>query len=195
MSWNDFSNAETQQNNFDVIPKGTPVKVILKIKAGQHVDPSLGSPDGALTRSDKTGALYLDCEFTVMGGKYNKRKIWSLIGVQSPKGPTWGNMGRTFIRAALESAAGVTPDDGSEKAMNARRIGKLSDLDGLQFAAFVDVEKGVGDYGDKNVIKNAMEATHKLYIQTMAGAGVTQTTSAATSQLGQTTATAPAWAG
>ena len=38
------------------------------------------------------------------------------------KGPTWGQMGRSFIRAALNSARNVRPQDNSPQASAARRI-------------------------------------------------------------------------
>ena len=172
MSWNDFGTAE-EQTGGDLIPHKTPVKVHMKVKAGGHNDESQGWTGGYATRSESTGSIYLDCEFTVIGGKYNKRKVWSLIGLQSPKGPKWGDMGRSFIRAALESANGIKADDGSDKAMAARRISGISDLDGLEFCAMVEVEQaepGSG-YDDKNKINNVVGVTHKDYAALMSGQG------------------------
>lgn len=82
-------------------------------------------------------------------------------------------MGRSFIRAALESARGVRPSDASESAMKARQISGFGDLDGLEFTAFVDIQKaeeGSG-YSDKNIIQNVLPATHKDYASLMQGQG------------------------
>ena len=58
--------------------------------------------------------------FVVTGGDFAKRKLWSNIGLYSAKGPTWGQMGRSFLRAALNSARNVHPQDNSPPA-GARR--------------------------------------------------------------------------
>lgn len=177
MSWMNFSNAE-EQSTSDLIPHKTPVKVRMKIRPGAYTDsiPSASQPytdpNGYPTRSDNTGAIYLDAEFTIMGGKFNKRKVWSLIGLYSPKGPKWEQMGRSFIRAALESARGIRPDDASELAMKARVINGFQDLDGLEFAALVEVQKaeaGSG-YDDKNQIQTVIPVGHKDYAALMSGA-------------------------
>lgn len=198
MSWMNFNDAE-EQTSGDLIPNKTPVKVHMKIRAGGYDDPSQGWTGGVATQKD-SGAVYLDCEFTIMGGKYNKRKVWTLVGLHSNKGPKWGQMGRSFIRAALESARGIKPSDASDSAVKARQINGLSDLDGLEFCAFVEVEKAElnSGYDDKNKIQTVIPCTHKDYQALMSGAGTTQTTSAATSHLAQTTtsggASKPAWA-
>ena len=172
MSWMDFSTADEQSGN-DLIPAKTPVKVRMKLRPGGYDDASKGWTGGYATRSDASGSVYLDAEFTIMGGKYNKRKVWSLIGLHSSRGPKWEQMGRSFIRAALESARGVRPSDASESAMKARQISGFGDLDGLEFTAFVDIQKaeeGSG-YSDKNIIQNVLPATHKDYASLMQGQG------------------------
>lgn len=198
MSWNNFETAE-EQTGGDLIPNKTPVKVSMKIRAGKYNDPTIGLTGGYATLAD-SGAIYLDCEFTIIGGKYGKRKVWSLIGLHSPKGPKWEAMGRSFIRAALESARGIAPNDTSEKALAARRIQDFGDLDGLEFAAFVDVQKAEANsgYSDKNVIQNVIPCTHREYAAIMSGqGGTTPTASVGASHLGQTAKASsgtPAWA-
>ena len=195
MSWNDFSTAE-EQTTGDVIPHKTPVKVAMKIRAGGYNDPAQGWTGGFATQGE-TGAVYLDCEFTVIGGKYNKRKVWSMIGLHSPKGPKWEGMGRSFIRAALESARGITPADASEKAVAARRINGFGDLDGLEFAAFVDVQKAEpnSSYNDKNVIQTVIPCTHKDYGALMSGQGAVGPAASQTpSSPSKPAASLPAWA-
>jgi len=203
MSWMNFNDAEEQSNTSDLIPHKTPVKVVMKIRAGSYNDPAQGWTGGYATQSDG-GAVYLDCEFTVIGGKFNKRKVWSLVGLHSPKGPKYMEMGRSFIRAALESARGIAPNDVSERGNKARQINSLAELDGLEFAAFVEVkqpsekEKASGYTEPKNKIETVIPTTHKDYASIMAGQGAaTPTTSAAASHLGQPSpkpSNAPAWA-
>jgi hypothetical protein len=106
----------------------------------------------------------------VLEGEYARRKLWSNIGLYSSKGPTWGNMGRTFVRAALNSARNVRPDDNTPQAAAARRIQGFHELDGLEFVARIDIEKdGRGEA--KNVVKMAVEPGEPEYAPTMAGAG------------------------
>jgi hypothetical protein len=201
MSWMNFSDAE-EQSSSDLIPHKTPVKVVMKIRAGGYNDPAKGWVGGYATQAD-SGAVYLDCEFTVIGGKYGKRKVWSLIGLHSPKGPKWEGMGRSFLRAALESARNIVPTDMSDLALKARTINGFGDLDGLEFAAFVEVQKAEAgtSYSDKNVIQTVIPCTHKDYSALMSGQGAVTTTptaSASVSQMGRSTAkpagNAPAWA-
>jgi len=165
MSWNDFNSAD-DQSGFDVIPKGTLAKVRMTIKPGGHDDASQGWTGGWATRSNTTGAVYLNCEFVVLEGKYARRKIWSLIGLYSAKGPDWANIGRAFIKGILNSSRGVFNKDNSPSAQNARRINGLGDLDGVEFAARIDIEKDQnGD--DKNVIKLAITPDNKEYASLM----------------------------
>jgi hypothetical protein len=82
--------------------------------------PAQGWTGGYATRNDNTGSVYLNCEFVVMEGEFARRKMWSLIGLHSPKGPEWANMGRTFVKAILNSARGIHPGDNSPAAQNAR---------------------------------------------------------------------------
>jgi len=166
--WNDFNDAE-QQQSFDLIPKGTVAKVRMTLKPGGYDDHSQGWVGGYATQSFETGSIFLAAEFVVLEGEFAKRKLWSNIGLQSPKGPAWGNMGRTFVRAALNSARNVRPDDNTPQAAAARRIQGFHELDGLEFVARIDVEKdGRGDA--KNVVKMAVEPGEPEYAALMSGA-------------------------
>lgn len=167
MSYFDFNSAD-QQASFDLIPKGTLAKVHLRIKPGGFDDASQGWTGGWATRSQDTGSVYLACEAVILEGPFAKRKLWWNVGLFSPKGPTWQQMGRTFIRAVLNSARGIHPGDNSPAAQNARRIAGFVDLDGLEFAVRIDSEKdGRGE--DKNTIKAVIEPDHKDYVALMGG--------------------------
>ena len=168
-NWNDFNDADTQ-NSFDVIPKGTIAPVRMTIKPGGYDDPNRGWTGGYATRNPDTGSVYLSCEFVITEGQYARRKIWSLIGLFSQKGPEWGNMGRSFIRAVLNSARGISDKDNSPQAAQTRRINGLADLDGIEFLAKIDVEKDQYDE-DKNVIKFAVTPDHKQYGNRGSGGG------------------------
>jgi hypothetical protein len=162
--WNDFNDA---QSNANVIPKGTLAKVRLTIRPGGFDDASQGWTGGYAKRGN-TGAVFLDAEYTVLDGPYAKRKIWSMIGLYSPNGPNWANMGRSLIRGILNSSRGLSDKDKSPEAQARRRINGFADLDGLEFVARIDV--GTDTNGDeKNEIRNAVTIDHKEYAQIMGG--------------------------
>lgn len=165
MSWSDFNSAE-EQSEFDVIPKGTLVKVRMTIKPGGYDDPQQGWTGGYATRNDTKGSVYLNCEFVVLEGKYAKRKIWTLIGLYSPNGPEWANMGRSFIRGILNSARNIKGKDESPQAQEARRISSFADLDGIEFVGKIGItDDQNGD--DKNEIRVAITPDHKEYANLM----------------------------
>ncbi len=160
--WNDFNSA---QSNSNVIPKGTLAKVRLTIRPGGFDDPSQGWTGGFAKRA-ATGAVYLDAEYTVVDGPYARRKIWSLIGLYSPKGPDWANMGRSLIRGILNSARGISDKDNSLEAQARRRINGFGDLDGLEFVARIDIGQDTnGD--DKNEVRGAVTPDHRDYAALM----------------------------
>ena len=171
-SWNDYNDA-TQNPN--LIPKGTIVRVRLTIRPGGFDDPSQGWTGGYATRGS-TGAVYLNGEFTVLEGAYAKRKIFTLIGLYSPKGPDWAGMGRSFLRGMLNSARGISDKDVSPQAQAARRIVGFADLEGLEFLAKTDHGTDAGGEA-KNEIRMAVTPDHRDYaaaIGRQAAAGHTQ---------------------
>jgi len=160
-AWNDFNDADDQRD-FALIPPKTIAKVIMAIRPGGYDDPSQGWTGGYATRSDKTGAVYLNAKFTILEGPFAKRVVFGLIGLSSPKGPEWTNMGRSFLRAILNSTHGIHPADQTPQAQTARRIRGFADLDGIEFVARIDVEKDQNGE-DKNVVKAAIQPDHKDY--------------------------------
>ncbi len=161
-TWNDYNDA---QQNPNLMPKGTLARVRLTIRPGGFDDASQGWTGGYATRGS-TGAVYLNGEFTVLEGQYAKRKIWTLIGLFSPKGPDWGNMGRSLVRGMLNSARGLSDKDVSPQAQAARRINGFADLDGLEFVARIDI--GYETNGDeKNEVRGAVTRDHKGYAEVM----------------------------
>ena len=166
-NWSDFNDAQTQQGGFDLIPKGTLALVRMAIKPGGHDDSAMGWTGGYATASDETGAVFLSCEFVLLSGAFAKRKVWSNVGLHSNKGPTWGQMGRSFIKAVLNSSRNIHPDDNSPEAMRARQIRGFAELDGVEFSALIGVEKDTkGEL--RNLIRLVIEPDNKAYAELMA---------------------------
>jgi hypothetical protein len=193
-SWNDFNDAQTQ--NFDLIPKGTIAKLRLTIRPGGYNDEQQGWTGGYATRNANTGAVYLNCEYTVLEGKYVRRKVFSLIGLMSPKGPEWANMGRSLVRGILNSAHSISDKDSSPQAQAKRRIRSFADLDGLEFLARIDIGKDTSGE-DKNEIRVAVTPDHKdyaAYMGAVAPMPAAQPVSAPTVDASRGPGVRPAWA-
>ena len=157
----DFNNSENQ-SNFDLIPNNTLAKVRMSIKPGGYDDPNQGWVGGYATKNDATGSIYLSCEFVILEGEYARRKVWGLIGLYSNKGPEWGNMGRSFIKAILNSARGFSESDNSPAAQSARKINGISDLDGIEFVAKITTKKDQNEEL-RNEIRFAITPDNKDY--------------------------------
>jgi hypothetical protein len=132
----DFNTAGPQRS-MEIIPAGTIADVILRVRPGG------AGADPMLKPSQDGGCLMVDLECTIVGGKYDKRKVWDLCVVS---GTTEGHSQARDIsfgkfRAILESARNIRPDDQSEAAVKARRISSWADLNGLGIVAVIGVEK------------------------------------------------------
>lgn len=183
----DFNDAESNGNTGDLIPKGTVAPVILTIRPG-------GTGDGGwLTQSRSSPYQYLDCEFTITSGPFAKRKFWSLMmaGHATPdeeKVAKTIGITRSKLRGMLESARAIDPKDESEAAKAKRIVQGYGDFSGMEFVAKIGIEKGTGDYGDKNVFDNAVPVTSPEYAKAKAGAPSAPVQQAAPA------ANVPAWA-
>lgn len=167
----DFNGADAQDAAFDLIPANTLVKVTLTIRPGG------AGPEGWLTQSRTSSALYLNTEAVVLEGPHARRRIYTRIGFKgkslNERGEdTYANRGRALIRGILESARGIKASDQSEAARAARMIRSLGDLNGLDFVAKVGVEKDRNNPDDagRNVIKAAIGPDHAQYAAVMGAA-------------------------
>ena len=116
----DFNDADTQRN-FDVIPDGTITTVHMTVRPGS------AGEDGWLRRSKDGGSEALDCEFVVLDGPFAKRKFWTLstIAGTTPGHADAANISAGKLRAILESARGIMPDDNGRYGMG---MGLLRDV-------------------------------------------------------------------
>ena len=152
----DFNNANPQRV-FDVIPAGTTAMLHMKVRPGN-------SGEGGLLRRSKDGnSEALDCEFTVVDGPYAKRKVWVLftLGGTTSNHGTAAEISRSRLRAILESARAIRPDDTSEEAMQARQVAGYQDFDGLRFIGRIGVEPACGNYPAKNILLDAVTPDRK----------------------------------
>ncbi len=111
----DYNTADTGGGSFELIPADTIAKVALTIRPGGQGE------GGWLTQSQSSDAQYLNCEFVITEGEFAKRKFWSNLTVSGGKvneknESIAGNISRATLRAILESARNVLPDDESDDA-------------------------------------------------------------------------------
>ena len=163
MSPLDFNDAD-QQQNYECIPANTIVPLCLQIRPGGQGD------SGWLTASKTSDAMMLSCEFTVTEGPYIKRKMFQYFvlsgGKTNEKGASIaGNISRATLRAILESARNILPDDMSDTAVNKLRVSGWQYFQGICFLAKLGIEKGQGNYADKNKIATVITPDMKEYVQ------------------------------
>lgn len=147
----DMNTAGEQLGGSEVIPAGTLAKLHMTIRPG-----GVG-PEGWLTASKTSDAVYLNAEFTVMEGEFAKRKVWQNLTVAGGKLDERGQskaagISKATLRAVLESALGIHPKDESPGAQAARRVGSYGAFSGLEFAARLGVQEASGGYKPKNQI-------------------------------------------
>jgi hypothetical protein len=143
----DFNTAD-EQRSLDVIPANTVCTLELHIRPG-------GVGDGSyLTRAADGASEGLDCEFVVVDGEYAKRKLYQRLTLHgtTPGHAEAGEISRNTLRAMLESARGIRPDDKSEEAQAKRKVAGWGEIDGLRFVARLGVRPPQNNYAAKNTI-------------------------------------------
>jgi hypothetical protein len=142
-----------KDQGFEVIPAGTLVELVMKIRPGNIGIESL------LKRTSKGDAEYLDVEFIVSAGDYDKRKIFAnmlLDGCTSGHAKA-GEISRSMLRAIFEAVHGIDPNDNNPATTTRRAGATLVAFNGATFLATLEIEKGSKKpdgsfYKDKNVI-------------------------------------------
>ena len=158
----DFNNAEAQREG-GLIPEGTIAQVHMTVRPGN------AGEGGWLKRSKSGDSMALDVEFTIVEGPFAKRKFWGLFTLE---GTTDGHqkaadISASRLRAILESARGIRPDDESEPAKAGRRMNSWGDFDGLRFIARIGIEKAKEGSGfkDKNSLEAAITPDRKAWVK------------------------------
>lgn len=156
--WTNFNDAE-EQMSYELIPHKTIAKVRLLIKKGNHVTDEF--TDGYATLSKAGTSIYLACEFVILSGEFEHRKVWSNIGLHSDNSSKYGEIGRSTIKAILDSAHSLHPADRSPEAEKQRTIKSFADIHGLACLA----EITINDKGDtpRNEVKTFITPANLIY--------------------------------
>jgi len=162
-SWRNFNDVGEQILSL-MIPDKTVAKVKMTIIKGGYIDEEW--PDGYAQRiyGDPT-TIYLACEFVVLGGRYDKRTICSNIELDKTDSIERTYIGRTVIKAILDSSKRLDPQDKSELAKSKRIIKDCGDLDGLEFVAEITINNT--ERIPRNEIKFIITPGHAKYNEYM----------------------------
>lgn len=180
------------------IPDGSYVHVIMTLRPG-GVDGSESVDKGLLLQSKSSDVLMLDAEFTVLDGRHAKQKFWRMMVVSGgnldEKGQSKGwNMTKTTIRAMIESATGIHPNDASPAAKSKRSMRGFSDLEGIEFWCKTGIESSQG-YADKTSLDYVITPDMAEYADLKAGKEVTPKPSGARKAKPAAEAAQTAWGG
>jgi hypothetical protein len=147
----------------ELIPANTTATVVLRIRRGN------AGEDGVLKRSKDGGCEMLDCEFVLADGPHKGRKFWEYLIIQ---GTTDGQAqvaegSKRTLKAILDSALGLKPDDVSPEARAARTV-SIKQFEGMTFIAKIGIEEGKskndgsGDsWPDKNILAGVITPDRK----------------------------------
>ena len=132
----DYSNA-TAPADMELIPDGLVAIVQTRVREGG------GSEDGVLKRSKDGRSEGLDGEFILVDTKHAKMKFWQnlLLAGETDGHKQMIERSKSHLKAMLDSAYGLKPDDTSAEA-RAKRTKELRDFDGLRFLVKIAIEKG-----------------------------------------------------
>ena len=196
----DMNDAEPQKTS-EIIPDGTFAKVSLAIRKGT-IDGESEIDKGLLKASNTPGSdvLMLDCEFTIAEGPHARRKFWQNLTVSGgkvdEKGVSIGwKITKSTIRAMIDSALGLNPEDMSEAAKAKRILRGFADLNGITFVAKIRVEASDNPrYSDSNKLDRVILPTEPEWKKVMDGVDVPAVPSAGRKKAPTTGANAaPAW--
>lgn len=151
-----------------LIPAGTVARAVIVLKMGDFEIPEFGR--GAwFKKSSTSNAKWMELEFTIVGGEYDRRKFWDRIFVDGDKMGQSGmphakEIGLSTLRSIIESARNLDPSDMSPHAQQARNISGVDDLNTMEICAKIGIKKGTNGYSDSNRLMAALTPKSKEFI-------------------------------
>ena len=161
---------EGGSGDFELIPDGTIVSAIIKLEGGDTEIPEYGAGK-YFKQSQTTSAKWLPIELTIMGGNFDKRKVWQNIFVDGDAKDENGmskarKIGLNTIKQMVDSGFGISPKDESEDAIAKRAsIQGIHMINGMIICCTLGIEKGSNGYADRNKIKTVLTPDSPNYIQ------------------------------
>ena len=165
---NNVSYSDDGPRDFELIPDGTVVRAVIKLSGGDHELPEFGG--GTYFKSSQSGAKWMPIELTIVGGSYDKRKVWQNIFVDGAKTDQNGfsiakRIGLETIKKMVDSHFALDMKDVSPEAAQKRgSINGVHMLNGMQICFKIGIEKGSNGYADKNKIKTILTPGSQEFI-------------------------------
>ena len=194
--------ANPQSQEFSLIPVNTVVRAVLLVQQGDIEVPEFGQGQW-FKKSMSTSAKWMNLEFTIIGGDFDRRKFWHSVFIDGDKlGPSGmplaKEIGLRTLKSIVESARNIDPADMSPQAQQNRNINGMMDLNAMELCVKVGVKKGTNGYKDNNQLMAALTPNNSEFLpkgnipmQTTPAAGMQQ---AQQQTAQQPTGAVPSWA-
>jgi|TARA_R100001440_G_scaffold68951_2_gene90617 hypothetical protein len=166
---NNVPSMDGGDRDFELIPDGTVVSGIVKLSGGTIEIPEYGA-GRYFKESMTTTAKWLPIELTIVGGDFDKRKVWQNIFVDGDAKDENGiskarKIGLNTIKQMVDSGFNISPKDESENARAKRAsIQGVHMLNGMNISCTLGIEKGRDGYPDRNKIKTVLTPDSPNYI-------------------------------
>jgi len=187
-----------QNQEFSLIPNGSVVRAVVLVQQGDMELPEFGHGSW-FKKSQSTSAKWMNLEFTIIGGEFDRRKFWHSVFVDGDKlGPSGmplaKEIGLRTLKSIVESGRNIDPTDMSPQAQQNRNISNMMDLSGMEICAKVGIKKGNNGYSDSNKLTAALTPNQKDFIPTGQEPVMQTSAAAAPTPQPQATGVAPSWA-
>ena len=132
-------NPQTQE--FSLIPNGTVCRAVVIVQQGDIEISEFGQGQW-FKKSQSTSAKWMNLEFTIIGGEYDRRKFWHSVFVDGDK------MGQSGMPLAKEIG----------------NISGMFDLNAMELCVKVGIKKGTNGYKDSNQLMVALTPDNKDFL-------------------------------
>ena len=194
----------SKNREFTLIPNGTVCRAVILVKQGDIEVSEFGSGPW-FKKSMSSAAKWMELEFTILGGEYDRRKFWDRIFVDGDKMgqsgiPQAKEIGLRTLKSIVESSRNIDPADMSSQAQQSRNISGVFELNAMEICAKVGIKKGTNGYSDSNRLIAALTPNSREFVPS-GQAPVMQTPAAAqsvqqvaTTEPPQASGAIPSWA-
>jgi hypothetical protein len=196
----DLNNIESGGgSDFELIPMDTIVRAIITIKPNAVTMPEFSNVP-IFKASQTTSAKWLEVEYTIIGGQFDKRKFWQNhffdgdakddSGVSKSK-----KIGLQWLKSVVESHNDISAFDASPQAQAVRQIdmqkGGVASINAMNVCVKIGIEKSNDPmYSDKNRCKVILTQGMEGYIPN----GSAPTVTPSQPQTPQPSGAVPEWA-
>ena len=164
---------DMESNDFELIPDNTIARAIITIKPNVETLPEF-SNSPMFRFSNSSSAKWIEVEYTIIGGQFDKRKFWQNhffdgdakddSGVSKSK-----KIGLQWLKAVVESHNNISAMDASPEAQAVRQIdmqkGGVASINGMNVCVKIGIEKSNDpQYSDKNRCKVILTQGMEGYI-------------------------------